>query len=110
MVLPSSSDEPTLLGPVDRASLYRWTREEPSLETLWLKNIRTMDKVQITDPSTNVIISALYDVLSRTWIMHVKKEDVNHKLEGMWKEAVVVYLKLLEFTGITEDVHNNLSV
>jgi hypothetical protein len=28
------------------------TREEPSLETLWLENIRTMDKVQITDRST----------------------------------------------------------
>jgi hypothetical protein len=27
------------------------TREEPSLEMLWLKNIRTMDKVQITDRS-----------------------------------------------------------
>jgi hypothetical protein len=26
-------------------------REEPSLETLWLKNIRTMDKFQITDHS-----------------------------------------------------------
>jgi hypothetical protein len=25
MVLPLSSGEPTLLGPVDRASLYRWT-------------------------------------------------------------------------------------
>jgi hypothetical protein len=24
-------------------------REEPSLETLWLKNIRTMDKYQIID-------------------------------------------------------------
>jgi hypothetical protein len=27
------------------------TRGEPSLETLWLQNIRTMDKVQRTDPS-----------------------------------------------------------
>jgi hypothetical protein len=27
------------------------TREEPSLETLWLQNIRTMDKVQIIDQS-----------------------------------------------------------
>jgi hypothetical protein len=27
------------------------TREEPSLETLWLQNIRTMDKVQIIDRS-----------------------------------------------------------
>jgi hypothetical protein len=26
-------------------------REEPSLETLWLKNIRTMHKVQISDPN-----------------------------------------------------------
>jgi hypothetical protein len=25
MALPLSSSEPTLLGPVDRASLYRWT-------------------------------------------------------------------------------------
>jgi hypothetical protein len=33
MALPSSSGEPTLLGPVDWTSLYRWTREEPSLET-----------------------------------------------------------------------------
>jgi hypothetical protein len=31
-------------------------REEPSLETLWLKNIRTMDKVQITDCSLMLII------------------------------------------------------
>jgi hypothetical protein len=27
------------------------TREEPSLETLWLQNIRTMDEVQIIDCS-----------------------------------------------------------
>jgi hypothetical protein len=27
------------------------TREEPSLETLWLENIRMMDKVQLTNPS-----------------------------------------------------------
>jgi hypothetical protein len=27
------------------------TREEPSLETLWLQNIRTMEKVQIIDRS-----------------------------------------------------------
>jgi hypothetical protein len=31
------------------------TREEPSLET-WLKNIRMMDKVQITDRSSNLWI------------------------------------------------------
>jgi hypothetical protein len=32
-------------------------REEPSLETLWLKNIRTLDKVQITDRSKNASTS-----------------------------------------------------
>jgi hypothetical protein len=33
---------------IDRAQQSRFhmmTREEPSLETLWLKNIKTMDKV-----------------------------------------------------------------
>jgi hypothetical protein len=51
MALPSSSGEPTLLGPIDRASLYRWT------ETLWLQNVKTMDKVQRMDRSnsTNVL-------------------------------------------------------
>jgi hypothetical protein len=40
MALPSSSGEPTLV-----------TREEPSLETLWLKNIGTMEEVQKIDRS-----------------------------------------------------------
>jgi hypothetical protein len=40
---PHLQVKPTLLGPVDRASLYRWT--------LWLKNIRTVDKVHIIDRS-----------------------------------------------------------
>jgi hypothetical protein len=44
MALPSSSGEPTLLGPVRSIG-------GPSLETLWLQNIRTMDKVQIIDHS-----------------------------------------------------------
>jgi hypothetical protein len=34
---PRHQVKPTLLGPVDRAILYRWTREKPSLETLWFK-------------------------------------------------------------------------
>jgi hypothetical protein len=57
MALPSSSGEPDLLGPVDRAGLYRWStdgREEPSLETLWLQNMETMDKVQRIDRSNTV--------------------------------------------------------
>jgi translation elongation factor P/translation initiation factor 5A len=38
---------------IDRSQqsrFYLMTREESSLETLWLKSTRTMDKVQITDP------------------------------------------------------------
>jgi hypothetical protein len=50
----------TQCPPIEASSINRTqqsrfhliTREEPSLETLWLKNIRTMDKVQITDCST----------------------------------------------------------
>jgi hypothetical protein len=33
------------------------TREEPSLETVWLQNIRTMDKVQIIDRSNTAASS-----------------------------------------------------
>jgi hypothetical protein len=43
MVLPRHQVKPTLLGLVDRASLYQW-----------LKNIRTMDEAQITDCSNTV--------------------------------------------------------
>jgi hypothetical protein len=48
------------IGPPIEASSIDWTQqsrfhlmttEEPSLETLWLQNIRTIDKVQITDRS-----------------------------------------------------------
>jgi hypothetical protein len=39
---------------IDRTQQSRFhlmTREEPSLEILWLQNIRTMDEVQIIDRS-----------------------------------------------------------
>jgi hypothetical protein len=54
MVLLSSSEVKIEASSIDRTQQGRFhliTREEPSLETLWLKNIRMMDKVQITDPS-----------------------------------------------------------
>jgi hypothetical protein len=41
-------------GSIDRTQQTRFhvmTREEPSLETLWLQDVRTMDKVQIMDRS-----------------------------------------------------------
>jgi hypothetical protein len=43
---------------IDRTQQSRFhlmTREEPSLETLWLKNIRTMDKVQIIDRCKTIL-------------------------------------------------------
>jgi hypothetical protein len=36
-----------------QSTFHLMTREEPSLETLWFKNIRTMDTFQITDRSSN---------------------------------------------------------
>jgi hypothetical protein len=36
------------------------TREEPSLETLWLKNFRTVDKVQIIDHSNTALLSKTF--------------------------------------------------
>jgi hypothetical protein len=36
------------------------TREEPSLETLWLKNIGTMEKVQKIDHSNTAPLSKTF--------------------------------------------------
>jgi hypothetical protein len=49
-----SSGPPIEASSIDRAQQSRFhlmTRGKPSLETLWLQNIRTMDKVQIIDRS-----------------------------------------------------------
>jgi hypothetical protein len=49
------------------------TREEPSFEMLWLKNIRMMDKVQITDPSNTAPLSKTLrdepDWLFSAWVL-----------------------------------------
>jgi hypothetical protein len=50
----SRDGPPIEASSIDRTQQSRFhlmTREEPSLETSWLKNIRTMDKVKITDRS-----------------------------------------------------------
>jgi hypothetical protein len=55
-------------------------REEPSLETLWLKDIRMMDKVQITVRRTTVPSSKTFrgegclrfDSLHKGWISCLK--------------------------------------
>jgi hypothetical protein len=43
--------EASSIGRNQQSRFHLMTREEPSLETLWLQNIRTMDKVQIIDRS-----------------------------------------------------------
>jgi hypothetical protein len=40
------------------------TREKPSLETLWLQNVRTMDTVQIIDRSSNAETSVFYGLVA----------------------------------------------
>jgi hypothetical protein len=48
----SSQCPPIEASSIDRTQHSRFhLREDPSLETLWLKNVRTIDKVQITDCS-----------------------------------------------------------
>jgi hypothetical protein len=43
------------------------TREEPSLETLWLQNIRTMDKVQKIDRSNTALPSKHLEINSKEY-------------------------------------------
>jgi hypothetical protein len=52
------------------------TKEEPSLETLWLKNMRTMDKVQITDPSNTVSIFRAEVISSCYWLQCKEQSDL----------------------------------
>jgi hypothetical protein len=77
MVLPSLSGETYSVGfgqPIEASSINRTqqsrfhlrTREEPSLETLWFQNIRTMDKVQIIDRSKKDIIQMKQFTMSHT--------------------------------------------
>jgi hypothetical protein len=60
MVLPLLSGETYSVGSGRSSYLYRLIEassidptEEPSLETVWFQNIRTMDKVQIIDCSNS---------------------------------------------------------
>jgi hypothetical protein len=56
------------------------TREEPSLETLWLQNIGTMDLVQIIDHSNTVPLSKTFrDPLN--WF--------GHRLKGITTATLV---------------------
>jgi hypothetical protein len=64
MALASSSGGlPIEASSIDRTQQSRFhlmTREEPSLETLWLQNIGTMDKVHITDRSNTASSSKTF--------------------------------------------------
>jgi hypothetical protein len=44
--------EASSINQTQQSRFHLRTREKPSLETLWFKNIRAMDEVQITDPSS----------------------------------------------------------
>jgi hypothetical protein len=50
-----------------QSRFHLMTREEPSLETLWLKNVSKMDKVQIIDRST-------YEYAFRVMLKYAKNE------------------------------------
>jgi hypothetical protein len=47
--------EASSIDRTQQSSFHLMTNEEPSLETLWLQNIRTVDKVQIIDRSKHFI-------------------------------------------------------
>jgi hypothetical protein len=55
MVLYYCLIEASLINWTQQSRFHLVTREEPSLETLWLKDIRMMDKVQITECSSALI-------------------------------------------------------
>jgi hypothetical protein len=61
------------------------TREEPSLETLWLQNIRTMDKVQIIERSNTAPYFPNLFV-----IIHLQHLEMNNN-EQVWKIFVDVH-------------------
>jgi hypothetical protein len=46
--------EASSIDQTQQSGFHLRTREEPSLEMLWFKKIRTMDKFQITDPNNFV--------------------------------------------------------
>jgi hypothetical protein len=52
----------------EQSRFHLMMREEPSLETLWLKNIRMMDKVQITDRSKKL------QFCFNIWVLWEKKK------------------------------------
>jgi hypothetical protein len=67
----------TQCPPIEASSIYRtqqsrfrlMTREELSLETLWEKKIRIVDKVQITDRSNGNIMFHFEIILKQVMIL-----------------------------------------
>jgi hypothetical protein len=57
--------EASLIDQIQQSRFHLMTREELSLETLWLKNIRTMDEVQITDRSNRILVSPTLSDISK---------------------------------------------
>jgi hypothetical protein len=57
------------------------TREEPSLETLWLKNIRKMDKVQNADPSNTAHRQTFIDEIAQCFVEAVIAQVISSVTE-----------------------------
>jgi hypothetical protein len=85
MALPSSSGEPNLLGPIDRASLYRWTTE-----TLWLQNVETMDKVQRIDRSNTAPSSKTFRDEQVAYV--IKTKPVDHLLGFKYRSDIYLII------------------
>jgi hypothetical protein len=74
----STQCPPIETSSIDRTQQSRFhlmTRQEPSLETLWLQNIKTMDKVQIIDrsntaPSSKTFRDELFPLLKSHKSIH----------------------------------------
>jgi hypothetical protein len=62
------------------------TKEEPCLETLWLQNIRTMDKVQIIDRSNSYFMFAAATILNNNTSKVVPVlNSLAIKMHGEWR-------------------------
>jgi hypothetical protein len=89
------------------------TREEPSLETFWLKNIKTMDKVQITDRSHLTLVKECNQVhrkyriihLNGSWVTDFASSQMHHTIMlPLLKDIIEAYVPLLLFSWLYSSV------
>jgi hypothetical protein len=79
------------------------TREEPSLETLWLKHIRTMDKVKITDPRISTVLSYISFLFSelRRLLLEAKRLWHEHNYSSAYNAETYAFCAW--FIGVRAD-------